>query len=354
MKEWYELTNELETGVPPLSPEADGRIRSRVRTALPRRRHWRLAAAIAAVLVLSACGYAVATGQFSSWFWNVAADPRAPEGSEDLLSRMGTVIDQSQTADGVTVTLEGALWDGDYLMLTLTLSGEGTDIQYWSSVDTADSWLRGTDAQLEQSLRETNPNITDQEMQQYLDFYHTWSSSFLDISYVWNRRAETCYLQVRQEVSSKADSVEMQLHLENLTIKDTALQGPFDFIFTVDRKPLRADYTGDVVLQPEEGPALRVTGVTVTAFQVTVNLETLEAVPEDYAFPNVGPLRDSGGQEVGSASGHRWQLEHLEDGRIQGSSSQGPFRAVVDPAAVEAVCIGGTWLELSQLTPAES
>lgn len=356
MKEWYELTNELETDTPLLDEISSTRIRSRVRSALPRRRHWRVAAAIAAVLVLSACGYAVATGQFSSWFWNVAADPRAPEGSEDLLSRMGTVIGQSQTADGTTVTLEGALWDGDYLMLSLSLSGDNSDLRYWSSVSTEDSWLRSSDAQIEREFREQYPDLTDQELQEYLEFYHTWNRS-IDLSLLWNRQGETdtCSLQIQREYTAQADEAELHLHLENLTIQDTTLPGPFDFTFTVERRPVQAVYTGDVTIRPEEGPALRITRVVLTPFRASVDYETLEAVPEDYTAPSeIGPLRDSGGQEVGGASGYQGRMETLEDGRVQGSFSKGPFHQVVDPAAVEAVCIGGTWLELSQLTPAES
>ena len=81
MNDWYDLTNSLDTDVPPLDEVTQAHIQKRVRSALPRRRKRRaLFAAIAAVLVLSACGYAVATGQFSDWFWT-KADPQSPESS---------------------------------------------------------------------------------------------------------------------------------------------------------------------------------------------------------------------------------------------------------------------------------
>ena len=47
-----------------------------------KRLDWRLAAIVAAMLLLSACAYAVATGQFSQWFPRLGVDPEAPEVSE--------------------------------------------------------------------------------------------------------------------------------------------------------------------------------------------------------------------------------------------------------------------------------
>ena len=124
MNEWYDLTNNLDTDIPPLDEISQARIEKRIRSALPRRRKRRaLAAVIAAVLVLTACSYAVATGQFSDWFRQVAEDPAEPEASEELLSSIGTVIGQSQTVDGVTMTLNGAIWDGNTMLLSLTMTG---------------------------------------------------------------------------------------------------------------------------------------------------------------------------------------------------------------------------------------
>lgn len=47
-------------------------------------------------------------------------NPDAPEASEDIMARMGAVIEQSQTADDVTATLHAALWDGETLRLSMT------------------------------------------------------------------------------------------------------------------------------------------------------------------------------------------------------------------------------------------
>ena len=56
MNDWYDLTNSLDTNVPPLDEVSRTRIEKRIRAALPRRKKHRwLIAAIAAVLALTAC-----------------------------------------------------------------------------------------------------------------------------------------------------------------------------------------------------------------------------------------------------------------------------------------------------------
>jgi len=58
-----------------------------------KRLDWRLIAIVAALLLLSACAYAVVTGQFAQWFPRLDVDPAAPEVSEEVLGRMGTIIE---------------------------------------------------------------------------------------------------------------------------------------------------------------------------------------------------------------------------------------------------------------------
>ena len=80
------------------------------RTGIYRKRlNWRLIAIVAALLLLSACAVAAATGQFSQWFTWFGVNPTAPEQSEEVLRRTGTVIEQSQTVGDTTVTLNAAV-----------------------------------------------------------------------------------------------------------------------------------------------------------------------------------------------------------------------------------------------------
>ena len=227
MNDWYDLTNSLDTDVPPLDEVTQAHIQKRVRSALPRCRKCRwLIAAIAAVLVLTACGYAMATGQFSDWFWT-KADPQSPESSEDLLASIGTVIGQSQTVDGVTMTLNGALWDGETLMLSLTLEGGQLSADRWTDIETEDSWLRVSREHLKETWREYYPDISEADLDVMVDHYYEEAYSCRpDILYFYRRQTQTHVLQIQYHFFSMLDSVDLQLHLENLKFRDFPFRGP--------------------------------------------------------------------------------------------------------------------------------
>ncbi|WP_297312543.1 DUF4179 domain-containing protein [uncultured Oscillibacter sp.] len=59
-------------------------------------------------------------GQFSQWFSNMGVNPEDPKASEAVLAKMGTVINQTKTVGGETLTLNGAVWDGGSVRLSLT------------------------------------------------------------------------------------------------------------------------------------------------------------------------------------------------------------------------------------------
>ncbi|WP_298021802.1 DUF4179 domain-containing protein [uncultured Dysosmobacter sp.] len=355
MNAWYELTSELETDTPPLDEMSRARIEKKVRAALPRRRKRRWAAAvIAAALVLSACGYAAVTGQFSQWFWNRAADVQTPEASEDLLSSMGTVIGQSQTVDGVTMTLHGALWDRGTLMLSLSMDGAEMPTYYDES--SGDSWLWFSEHQMESALREAHPDLPDADLQKYMDSVRSFIGR-PTITYLYNRQTDTCYLQVQNNsITSQNDQDELTLHLENLKCGNTTLKGPFEFTFIVEKKSVELVYEGDVTLEPMEGVPIRVTKVTISPFYAEVAFAGLEPLPEEDGEdsgndfgPKLEALRINGQEAAGIASQHGSRLEKQEDGSWGGSTKTGPFHRVLNPAAVEAIRVNDVWLDLDQL-----
>ena len=368
MQDWYELTNTLETETPPLDEITQARVEKRIRAALPRRKkRLRIIAALAAVLVLSACGYAAVTGQFSQWFWNKSADPKAPEASEDLLASMGTVIGQSQTVDGVTVTLNGALWDGSTMMLSLSLEGEGLPADYWtSSVNTEDSWLRSSKEQTRTYLKTSFPYMTDEELDEYLEEY--WQNSKLwfrprGMTYFYNQQTETYSLQIESDMPFSGDAQELILHLENLEIQGATIQGPFEFTFTVERHNVELVYIGEVDAEPVEGIPIRVTKVSVSPFRVKVHFTGLEKMAldaggeiiwEDGFDLSIEALRIAGEEAVGFSSQRSSSRSAGPDGSWDGSVSRGPFDRVIDPAAVEAVKLNDTWLELRDFTLMET
>ena len=164
MREWYELTNALETETSELDELTQKRIEMAVLSAAPKRRtRLRIALAAAVLVLLTACS--VAAIRYANWF-GALVNPYAPEDSEDLLASIGTVIGQRQTVDGVTVTLHGALHDGNYFLLSLSVEGL-QEKRYSSQINDGDSWLSYSPAALRQILSENNlPELTAEQYKQ--------------------------------------------------------------------------------------------------------------------------------------------------------------------------------------------
>ena len=365
MNDWYDLTNSLDTNVLPLDEVSRAHIEKRVRSALPRRRKRRwLVVAIAAVLVLSACGYAVATGHFSDWFRQVAEDPSDPEASEELLASIGTVIGQSQTVDGVTMTLHGAIWDGNTMLLSLTMTGESIPDYRWVQVRSEDSWLSASEAQIRSTLPQEMPRLTEAEIDEFVQQYlKNWRSAFsyLEIISTQEDDGGSCCLLVKDEARrSLYESNELVLHLENLEFHEMTIAGPFEFTFTAQQKDATVRYTGHTLLAEREGYDIYVTGVEVSPFRAKISYELSVPLPEGqydseaihYAVA-VDRIRVNS-EEFSPTSSRGSTTEQGEDGYIRGSGYTGSFDRIVDPAQVEAIRVGGVWLELDSFTLTEN
>ena len=359
MNDWYDLTNSLDTNVPPLDEVSRTRIEKRIRAALPRRKKHRwLIAAIAAVLVLTACGYAVATGQFSQWFRQVAEDPAEPEASEELLVGIGTVIGQSQTADGVTMTLHGTIWDGNTMLLSLTLTGEDIPSCLWERVGAKGSWLRQSETEMRKTLSLQAPHMTEEEIDQMVDTILEDPVRFSHLEITGTRDDETgsCCLLVKDESRrSLYESNELVLHLENLEFHDMTIAGPFEFTFTAQQKDATVRYTGRTLLAHREGYDIYVTGAEVSPFHAKITYELSVPLPEgqyDSEAIHSATVTDRirvNGEEYRPANSWGGTIEQDEDGYIRGSAYTGSFDRIVDPTQVEALRIGGIWLELDTL-----
>ena len=365
MNDWYDLTNSLDTSVPPLDEMSQARIEKRIRAALPRRKkRLRVIAALAAVLVLSACGYAVATGQFSQWFRQVAEDPAAPEASEELLASIGTVIGQSQTVDGVTMTLHGAIWDGNTMLLSLTMTGENIPNYQWVQVRSEGSWLRASEAQIRKTLPLELSHLTEAEIDEFVQQYlENWrpSLSHLEIISTQDQDDESgrCCLLVKDEARrSLHESNELVLHLEKLEFSDMTVTSPFEFTFTAHQKDATVRYTGRTLLAQREDCGIYVTGAEVSPLRVKITYETSVPLPEGQYdseaihFATVTDRIRVNGEEYRPSNSWGSSQEQDEDGYICGSAYTGSFDRIVDPAQVEAIRVGGVWLELDTLTKA--
>lgn len=330
MKQWYELTNELETVVPELDPCALQRIGKAVR---PRKRRWKLAVILAAVF-LTACGCVAA--RYAGWFWHMAENPRQPEESEDLLASMGTVIDQTRTVDGVTVTLHGALWDGHNLLLSLSMEGAGIPQPQTGSVSAEGSWLYYSRAQYEKNLQALAhlPYFTQAAMEAHLALYDQMAPSReIRLEGVHDHRTQTNLYTIQTQFTADRAETELVLNLDNLGENRA---GPFAYTFTIRQNDAALVYTGDAALTPQ----ITVTEVAVTPLETRVTC-TGRGEPEDLE------LEVCIGDETIYFRGSGAQTEYGDDGTWTCVLRQGPSDRVYDPKAVTAISINGIRLELS-------
>ena len=368
------------------------------RTGIYRKRlNWRLVAIVAALLLLSACAYAAATGQFAQWFPGIWMDPKAPEVSEEIVSRMGTVIGEPQTIDGVSMTLNAAVWDGQELRLSLTADIPDLPEDFNSDAPFYDLECRLglAENQREAYLREETARIhadshidsTEEEREALVRTYpeDPFEPDIRSAVRAACQEDGTFTVQVQASLYDYVEKPELTLHIENLAtykteeggdgifiaeispdgtvttdqeINDPFLKGPFDFTFTLDKKLSPISYTGDVDATYENIP-LRVSKITVMAFQVRAGFEILTQV--DPAGEDPDKLHISLEQNLAMSLNGLWTedgeyveclggatMGPLPDGRAEGEMVSSPLH-VVDPAQVTAVDIGGKRVELGEL-----
>ena len=365
-----------------------------------KRLDWKLVALAAALLLLSACAAAAFTGQFSQWFPWLGVDPAAPEASEDIMARMGTVIEQSQTADDMTVTLHAAVWDGETLRLSMT--AEEPDMpEEWNEELWRGSWIYWEECrfsmrrdQLEDYTRkevesryaemDLPPEKLEQMAQDQLagDLF-TLQQSFKLI----RREGDKLFFEVTLPLADYVERPELTLHIETLATyeegKGTAvttgdgertgpgpdvvfLNGPYDFTFTLDKKLQPVIYEGTASLTAEDIP-LEVFRIKLTASAVEADcwspasIKYLFSPDQEAGNPDRTYIEDEQAQAMGPQG--LW----LEDGSyvdfsdmrksftmsetLDGSAGELGCRYphVVDPCAVTAVNLGGTRVELRDL-----
>lgn len=364
----------------------------------PRRMNWRLIAIAAALLLLSACAVAVVTGQFSQWFPTIWMDPKAPEVSEEIVSRMGTVIGEPQTVDGASVTLNAAVWDGQELRLSLTAEVPDLPEDFSSEAPFYDleCRLRLAEDQREAYLRKETARIhvdshidsTEEEREALIrsDLEDPDEPWFHPVFRMTRQENRTLAMEVHAALYDYVENPELTLHIENLAIykmaegedgifmsrwdpdgtvttdheiNATFLKGPFDFTFTLDKKLSPISYAGDIDATYENIP-LRVSKITVMAFQVCANVDLLALLDPTGEDPDklhisleqnlamsLNGLWTEDGEYVECIGGTAFSVE--QDGKTDGKMRGNPVH-VIDPAQVTAVCIGGKRVELSELT----
>lgn len=365
-----------------------------------RRLDWKLVGLAAALLLLSACAAAAFTGQFSQWFPWLGVNPDAPEASEDIMARMGTVIEQSQTADDMTVTLHAAVWDGETLRLSMT--AEKPDMpEAWSEELWRGSWIYWEECrfsmrrdQLEDYTRrevesryaemDLPPEKLEQMAQEQLagDLF-TFQQSFNLI----RREGDKLFFEATLPLADYVERPELTLHIETLatyeegkgTVVTTGggertgpgpdvvfLNGPYDFTFTLDKKLQPVIYEGEAALTAENIP-LEVSRIKLTASAVEADcwspasIQYLFSPDEEAGDPDRTYVKEEQAQAMGpqglwledgsyvdfSEMRKSFTMAETLDGTAGGLGCRYPH--VVDPYAVTAVNLGGTRVELRDL-----
>ena len=356
----------------------------------PRRMNWRLIAIVAALLLLSACGYALVTGQFSQWFSSLGVNPQAPETSEEVLTRTGTAIQQSQTVGDATVTLNAAVWDGNNVWLSFTVESPNIpeEIERYSNLYSGDcrlilredQWVESETNSTRQNcaLENKTPEETEKAVQDRLAM---GPFDWLNMMLPEQREGNTLFFQYAKmlPVSSFSETTrpELTLHIENLAaLPDNGdlnspgeifAEGPFDLTFTLEEPILPIHYGGadeEITLGETLEVPMRFTDFELSVLSLTARGVVL--APVDGSIGEEDPDKLSLGDLNLANIESSWGL-WLEDGSYvditQMSSSGGggdyegtfvtnfrrDYTYPIDPATVTALNIGETRIELSGL-----
>lgn len=363
---------------------------------------WKLAALAAALLLLSACAAAAFAGQFSQWFPWLGVNPDAPEASEDVMARMGTVIEQSQAVDDMTVTLHAAVWDGETLRLSMTAEKpdmpEEWDEAFWRGSwiyqeecnltmrsDQLEDYARG---EMEDRYAEMGIHLPPEELERALQDQLAVARFTLQPEFhLIRREGDKLFFEVEMPLAEYVERPELTLHMETLATyeegKGTSvvsgdgertgpgpdvviLEGPCDFTFTLDKMLQPVIYEGTVTLTAEDIPLefsrIKLTASAVeTEFWSPASIQYLFSPDEEAGDPDRTYIEDEQAQAMGPQG--LWMEDgsyvdfsdmrksFLMEDTLEGTAGELGCRYphAVDPYAVTAVNLGGTRVELRDL-----
>ena len=335
-------------------------------------------------------------GQFSQWFSDMGVNPEDPKASEAVLAKMGTVINQTKTVGGETLTLNGALWEGNAVHLSFTAKSSHfpADLSAGSLVNSdectalmpEEQWKDYTRKRLEAGL--TKEDLAKEGLEsRFQNVMKQGQVEFDPCLSVHGREGNTVTLRCSSiPLEAVLEKTEMRLRIENVTLvatdkatgmplpnekpAGTVLKGPFEFTFTLDKEkaalPMR--YTGGVPVTCGEVP-LRLTKVSISPTGMGTSSAIDVQGPVNLVDQRTKPV--SGGTNVDLDKDLKLALNGLwtMDGKYVDCTASRGFTGVltpadsknlsvnwsryfpypIDPAAVVAVDIGGTRVELSKL-----
>lgn len=353
---------------------------------------------LGAALLLLTCLPASALAaekSFASMFPGYADGAKDPKAVEAVLSSMGTLIGQKQTVNGVTLTLEGAIWNKDKMLLSFAIDGADipkdvpSDIylnrdvmQVTLAEQQREAYVRSEMEETDKLLAETRTPSTKEEMDaQVKDALGRGEPELFHLPTLVRSGGKDCLL-VSVSLLPYVEKPELTVHMESLVLyKDadgkywprsydvyepiTLVSGPFDFTFTAEKHAKPLVYTGAVDITVE-GIPVQVRKVTVTAFGAQVEWETLQKLDLQNDYINetkkLDPVRLSGvwtkdGQPLkGTVEGRMGGDIFTPDARLGKAwvTTGNTHPYAIDPASVTAVDLGGVRVDLNKLTLQEN
>ena len=329
------------------------------------------------------------SGQFTQWFPWLGSDPKAPEASEAVLARMGTAIQQTKTVGGETLTLNGAVWEGNSVSLSLTAKSSNfpkvVDRYTWLSSKgcTARMPEEQWKAYAENKVESESAGLSKEKRDQWLQYLKEGQGQTGELSpslHFASREGDTVQLSASMILDPYLEKPEITLHIENVEITgqgmeqpgtrsgEYLLKGPFEFTFTLDKVLPSVKYEGDVPVTYGKVP-LRVRKFSVSPTGMAVGCDIDTQGSAKIVDRRSGPVS---GKTISVEKDLKLALNGLwtKDGKYMDCTAYmgvtitgtgGPanpgdtvswdrhFPYPIDPAAVIAIDIGGTRVELSAM-----
>ena len=332
---------------------------------------------------------------FTGMFPGYADGAKDPNAAEAVLADMGTLIGQSQTVNGVTLTLDGALWNEDKMLLSFTMDGAkipkdvpdgihfNRDVMQVTLAERQrETYIRSKMEETERLLAGTRTPSTKEELDALVKEALGRGEPELFHLPTLVRSGGKDRLLVSVSLLPYVEKPELTVHMESLVLYKNAegkywprsydgyepltlVSGPFDFTFTAEKhlKPLVYAGAVDVTVQ---GIPVQVQKITVTAFGAEVECETLRKLDLQNDYMNetkkLDPVRLGGiwtkdGQPLnGTMDGRMGGSIFTPDPRLEKAwvTTGNTHPYAIDPASVTAVDLGGVRVELSKLTLQEN
>lgn len=366
MDEFYREIGKLDTETAPLSEIEQARIVEKVcAQGAPKKKRRRLAVLlVAAAIALTACTAAVVN--YTDWFTFIAS-PGSKEVTQQLFSDMGMVIGETVKDEetGVSITLDGCLYDGERMALALTVKGvdmaesnklyaQGVAEEAWLLSETA---TERTQAYWQEYYGE---DWTEEEIKEYV--LETQKIFFGRLSQIYlvsmDENDRTLHLEITTDNhalgNAKAND-SMQLYLKNISYRgEVLIPGEFLFTFTLPERDLIKYYTYTGAPLRTENGELTIDKIVLSPSSVRIYCDVLASEEEypDVVEPSRVRLQD------GTTYGFQGWECNIKDDHVTYMRGYYADWQFISPNEVEAICLGeDIWIERSDLeeyTPEEA